>query len=70
MFTELQQSLDVYLKRPVFFINNSLIYLFFQLLITLALIGVVLLAFFVASAIKESPASALKQKICMPEIIR
>ena len=57
MFDELQQSLRVYMRSPALFVHNSITYVFFQLLVILALAGFLLVAFFTASVLRQSPTS-------------
>lgn len=42
------------MKRPLFFIYGSFLYVFFQLLITLAALGVIFVGFFIVSTLRQS----------------
>lgn len=57
MFQSMQAALNAYTKRPLFFIFNSFLYIFFQLLITLAIVGVLLVGVFIASSLNYSVTS-------------
>ncbi len=57
MLGSIQQALGFYTKKPLLFMKSSLFYVFWQLTIFFALLGILIIGFVLSSLLNQSPVS-------------